>query len=421
MSRTNSTNRFFWIAAVLTCLGAGAFIVASGGEPDSNAHAVTATLRQPSERAALTRVRAEIHQSVPATPVLESPEEHISSDPASRQAAFERGKQTLRLYKEATIYPYWSRRADGATMHIIDWQKTYPVGQAWAVDSDRREIRADLTMDRLYAGPDETLTAVLEVTRVDDGAFFVPDELTARVEYFNPELEAWSIAEDIRWTRRGDQWSAEFTPSSMAALTTAPREVNFVANLRHGDRFSKQLRMPFRYATDSPFIVHGMVSDRVVDGSLELALDVSVLHKGPTLIQAGLFDEQGEKPIAVYDDYFRPEHTGRQQVAIRFFGRAIRESGINGPYRVRALHGHVRPSGQDGVELFYSVPDEPAMVTAEHPVTAFSSDEWSSPEREAKIAHYEHVIRELDPKDGDPSPKDGDPSDSPATSETKRW
>ncbi|MCG8420082.1 MAG: hypothetical protein MJE77_19305 [Proteobacteria bacterium] len=336
-------------------------------------------------------------QSISAPDIRDSSEESASSDAVSRKRALERAKKTLALYKETTTYPYWSRRADGSTMHLIDWQKTYPVGQVWAADAERREIRADLTMDRLFASPGETLTAILTVTRADDGSPFIPDEVTARVEYFNPEFEEWSKAKDVEWTRQGDQWRAEIQPSSIAPLTAAQRDVNFVASVRRGEAFSKELRMPFRYVAAPSFVVHGLAGDRVVDGSLELTLDVEVIHIGPTLIQAGLFDERGETPIAVYDDYFRPTQRGRQQVAIRFFGRAIRERGIAGPYRVRALHGHVRPPGDVPLELFYSVPDEPPLVTDEYPLTAFSSEEWNSPERSAKIALYEDVIRELEP------------------------
>jgi hypothetical protein len=391
--------KLVWALVALASIGAGMLLFSP--RPDATCASPGAGELSPrpaagDEEPDPAELEAALGTNRSSVPVFDAPEEPIPHDPLSRRSALERAKKTLELYKEATVYPYWSRRADGSTMHLINWQKTYPIGQPWAADTDGREIRADLTLDKLFAGPGEALTAMLTVTRTDDGTPFTPDDISARVEYFDASIDAWSKAEDVPWMRKDNAWVAKIRPSSIAALSAAPREAAFVASVRLGEDFFKELRMPFRYAASPALIFHGLVGDRIAGGSLEVVLDLEILHQAPTLIQAGLFDEAGKKPIAVYDDYFRPIHLGRQQVVIRFFGRAIRESGISGPYRIRALHGHVHLTHPVPLELFYSVPEEPPLVTRAHPLSSFSDAEWSSPDRDAKIAHYEDVIRELE-------------------------
>lgn len=328
------------------------------------------------------------------TPVVSTADEEPELTPAATEAVVEKAKQTLALYQKTTVYPFWSRPANGSTMHIIEWNKVFPVGQAWAADADGDEIRADLTLSQLFAGPGETIEAYLTVTKVRDGSPFVPDEMAGRVEYYDTASNVWRSADEVRWTARQGAWVAEINPTAMPVLTKEAHEVHFVTYLRQGEDFEKKLRIPFLYAAEEPIRMRGLAGDRVAAGSLEVKLDVEVLHLGPTLVQAGLFDERGERPIAVFDDYFRPTYLGRQTWTLRFFGRAIRESGISGPYRIRALHGHVRPDGRMK-ELFYAFPDEPPMLTGTYSAEDFSDDEWNAPERNEKIARYREFIEEV--------------------------
>lgn len=311
----------------------------------------------------------------------------------ARAHALERAERSLALYKEAMVYPPWSRPADGTTRHVLEWNQPWPVGQPFAADAEKRELRVDATLDKLYAAPGEALTATLRVSYLDDGQAAAPDELTGGVEWNEPG-GGWQRAADVVFTRDGERYLGRFVPSEIAALAKEPREAQLVADVRIGE-FKKRLAMRFLYVAAPPLVVHGVVGDRVVGGSLEVLLDVEVGHVAPTLVQAGLYDAAGKEAIAVFDDYVRPTATGRQTIAVRFFGKILRDRGIDGPYRLRALHGHVRVAGAVPEEQVWSFPDEPAALTGRHRAAAFAGDEWSSREKDDKIARYQGVIADL--------------------------
>src|SRR5262249_11848008 len=115
----------------------------------------------------------------------------------------------------------------------------------------------------------------------------------------------------------------------------------------------------------------------------------------PTLVQAGLYDAAGRRAIAVYDDYARPTSTGRQTITLRFFGKLFADARVDGPYRLRALHGFVKQPGQYPAEVFWDAPDEPPAMTAFHRATEFSGADWSDPALHEKLARYEQYVRDM--------------------------
>jgi hypothetical protein len=278
---------------------------------------------------------------------------------------------------------------------LAEWNRPWSVGQPFAADANQNEIRADVTLDKLYAAPGEALNAKLVVSYDDTAELVEPTSVKGRVELYETASESWKTATEVDFTRTAPgNYTASFTPSTIAALRGTPREARFITRVALGD-FFKDLPQIFQYAAEDVFTVTSMRSNRIVSGSLEIVLDVEVRHAVPTLVQATLFDADGKTGIAVYDEYFRPESTGPTQLTVRFFGKAIRGKGVGGPYSVRALHGHIKHPTAEPPEVFWARKDEPVLLTRAYDVSEFSDNEWSSPEKDAKIAQYTKMMEEL--------------------------
>lgn len=308
----------------------------------------------------------------------------------------ERVRKSLEIYKETMVYPPWSRPIDDATKHLLEWNKPWPIGQPFAADKDRREIRVDASLDKLFAGTGEPFTATVTIKyEHPPNEPVVPEQLSGRVQYLDGE---WKLAEEVTFAKVGDRYIATFTPSTIPALAAKPREAQLLVHVQMGELFPKELPIPFQYSATDSFTVEGLAGDHVTaDGSLEVALDVNVKHLAPTLVQAFLFDADGKRGISTYSEYFRPTAIGRQQVPIKFFGKSIYESRIGGRYRVQSLNGHVKVPGAMPPEVFWARSDQlPPLLTA-RPYSSgqFTRDAWTSTEKDAKIKQYEDLIRDL--------------------------
>ena len=312
-------------------------------------------------------------------------------------ASVERLRRTLALYEEASVYPPWSRpAAEGSAPHLLQPNAPASMGQPFAADSEGRQIRTDLVLDRWFVGPGETATATLTVTREDQpGATYVPSVAVMRVEYYDPERKEWPVAGELSVVRRDNQLVAVIDPSAIPLLAAAdpPPEVRLLAHVEVG-AFFKDLPINFRYASRPSFKVLGSAGDRVADGSLEVDLEVEVHHIAPTLVQGVLYDAAGTRPIATHERQFQPSRTGRQIVTLQFFGKALHEAGVNGRYRLKGLHGHVLVAGAESGGLFWSHSDEPPIVTRDYSSSQFSGAAWSSPEKEGMVARYRQLIEQ---------------------------
>jgi len=163
-----------------------------------------------------------------------------------------------------------------------------------------------------------------------------------------------------------------------------------MAYVRDGE-FAREIALDFAYSLDRPVVVRGIAFDRVVEGSLELGLDVELQTAAPIGLTATLFSGDGRTAIAVYDDRYFPARPGRQIIPVRFFGKIVHDRRIDGPYRLGAIHGYVYHHESTPDQLFFDHPDSAKLMTAAYPAAKFSPDDYQSPEVAARIAHYEAV------------------------------
>jgi hypothetical protein len=389
-------------AALALLMGLSAWFLLRSRAPHASVQPPAEALSEPSApagpRAPLEEPAVELE---PALADSAAPSELLPppmSAEEAREKSLEHAQRSLQLYRDTMVFPPWSRPYDGSTQHLVDWNRAWGVGQPFAADKSRREIRADVTLDKLYAGPGEAMAVTLTVSYVDTGDPTDPDALSGRVECYDIKSETWKLAADVAFSKSAaGHYRASFTPSSIAALSAAPQEARFIAHLKIAD-FFKDLPQPFQYAAKEVFAVRQLVAERVTEGSLEIVLDVDVSYVAPTLVQAALFDASGKTAIAVYDDYYRPAAVGRAQLSLRFFGKILRDKGLNGPYSLRALHGHVKVPTAEPPEVFWSRADSPPIITHAYSASQFSDSAWSAPEKAEKIDQYAQVISEFERK-----------------------
>jgi hypothetical protein len=88
----------------------------------------------------------------------------------------------------------------------------------------------------------------------------------------------------------------------------------------------------------------GEFSEQVVDGSLVVHAGVEIVRPAFTHVRLELF--AGEQPIAEAWLAYTPQAPGRQTVSVTFYGKVIRDQGVDGPYTIR--HGVLSTGGDDG-------------------------------------------------------------------------
>ena len=319
-------------------------------------------------------------------------------------------RRALEEYQQFAVYPPWSRPATPAYANNIAWNPPMstielsigPNGQVETEGGDQGLPRYTqrLAFDRLFAGPDEALTATLTVRR-DTGARVAFTAL-GQVQVFDESLEeehgyraAWETVGSVAFSDAPTDSTiklARFVPSRIPALATAPSRARLVVRVEVDGFKPSLITEEFQYAARAPFVVIDKVADRVAEGSLEIEFDVDVRHVRPVAVFALLSNAKGN--VAIYDGFFRPTKTGRQPMRITFFGKAIRDAAADGPYEVSALHGQVKLQPDD--ETFVWWGDQRKFSTRDYRAADFSGDEWQSPEKTEQIERMEQVLAHIE-------------------------
>ncbi|MCU0620045.1 MAG: hypothetical protein MUC69_00925, partial [Gemmatimonadales bacterium] len=83
---------------------------------------------------------------------------------------------------------------------------------------------------------------------------------------------------------------------------------------------------------------------------------------------------------------------GPVTLVLTFFGKALREAGVDGPYSIRAVHGTVKQTDEQGMQSIGWSHPQP-LTTRRYQASDFADAEWDAPEKQQKIGHYQALIQ----------------------------
>jgi hypothetical protein len=130
----------------------------------------------------------------------------------------------------------------------------------------------------------------------------------------------------------------------------------------------------------------GEFSEELREGSLVVHAGVEVLHPTFTHVRLELF--AGDQPVAQAWAAERVETAGRRAFDVTFYGKVIRDGGLQGPYTVR--HATLTTQGDDG--RFPEETVDPVLITRAYPLSAFTDRDKN--EGNALLAEQERLALE---------------------------
>jgi hypothetical protein len=161
----------------------------------------------------------------------------------------------------------------------------------------------------------------------------------------------------------------------------------------------KPLALGFAYSTQPPVRVLGVVGDKIVNGSLEVTLEVDIAGITPVRLRGALAKAGNlDRPIATYDKWYRPTAAGRQHVTLQFFGKILRDAELDGPYELFRIHGTAYVRGAQAPQVFFQ--EERTFRTRAYRAEQFDGDEWRDPEKDAKLRMYARARETIDRAEG---------------------
>jgi hypothetical protein len=195
----------------------------------------------------------------------------------------------------------------------------------------------------------------------------VTEDLTpvGTVEYVDDGTNGDAVAGDRVYT-------AVFQPGAETADVLSRSYLVQVKATTRG-RDERLAASSFLYSMPRAFLT-GSFADSNPDGSLAVDAEVDVLAPGRFHIEATLYDAAGQHKVAWAQAAAELE-PGRQWMRLPFFGLALRERGIDGPYLVR----YVALSTTTAMPNAKNRVVENAYVTAAYHATSFSEREFGDP------------------------------------------
>ncbi len=164
----------------------------------------------------------------------------------------------------------------------------------------------------------------------------------------------------------------------------------------------------------------GQSRDRIADGSLVISAEVNVIVPGYYELVANLFGENDE-PVAISRTKLDLK-AGKQWVDFLFFGRVLRDRGVESPFVLKGLRGErknlaVLPSelaGKSPEEMERLMqaslnrpaanqpnrevmpPSDKQLRTARYRLSEFSNRAYDSPDKKERLKLYEEQLRDAE-------------------------
>ncbi|HEY2747270.1 MAG TPA: hypothetical protein VGL86_21760 [Polyangia bacterium] len=304
-------------------------------------------------------------------------------------------KHAMEDYKRGAVYPPWSRPHDEGSKWLLQWNKPL-TEETMLGDDPEKGLTYFFDADKHHVAYGESYTSWIEVWKKEpDGTRHrvAVDVSSAWVMSTSGPTQGRALALSYHDDgadgdeRQGDlRYSNQIIPAEIDKLKKA-QSVRIEAIIEAEGEKRRVVR-DFSYAP-RPTLNILAVSDAASGGSLVVTLAVESFEKGLYTFQANLMSGDGQTAIAWTDQSY-PLDSGKQNVTLTFFGKAIRAVGLPGPYVIRDVRGFERFLDNSEANLWFSYPQ--AHGTRAYALAEFSDGEWDSDEKRAKLAQFQSLI-----------------------------
>jgi hypothetical protein len=343
---------------------------------------------------------------------VRSPEEE---EREARRALWEkrlnRAKFTLETYVAGTRYPPESR----PIREHPDQEQLAAPERTRGINRDNAQVQLKLKQDKVFVAGDEvvhfsvgcetTARAPLPCEVMGGVAHEAEHMLGEGVPVNGVPLAFVDDGSGGDALARDGTSTARFQPSQQGfPLYSGTLRVSF--QVRSGNAEGRAF-FDILFTPAPPARFTGKVREAVEHGSLQLYLGLQVRKAGRYVV-AGRVDDEAGVPFA-YVSFNEELPEGAQEVKLTVFGKLILDEAPTFPLKLRDVEGFLlKETGDPDRELLTTLKGY-VHTTREHPVSAFSADEWQSEERTRHIDEFTRDVNEAQKQLDAASAKRGPP------------
>ncbi len=284
----------------------------------------------------------------------------------------------LSVYLAHAIYPPSSRPLSYAHRDLIDYNRRHERPRPSRHDPS---IEVLYSADRYWLVGEQPLRSWLRVTRAGR-------PLAVQIH------EAWAqLGSDtllpLEYTRAVDGYANVLRLAQLDLGTRASvLRLSIVFGTAHW-RETAALRFVVSPTAGLPARFTGEFDDRIVQGSLHVDVGIAVERAGHFVIDCNLYGPDGQ-PIAWSRFKGRLERDD-SQLSLRFFGKVIRDAGVEGPWSIGQLRGGRYVEGA-AADMQMMKPFAGRYQTTAQQLSELSDLPWRSAHKTAKLAKLEQLL-----------------------------
>ncbi|MEO1172567.1 MAG: hypothetical protein AAFX94_11045 [Myxococcota bacterium] len=321
--------------------------------------------------------------------VSESPSDRAEDAPTEPEAQRRLlSANALELYRKNSRFPPNSRPLSWTDSDLI-----YPNArhESRRRSEDDEDIEFLFTADRYFVMGSEPLSASLEVWR--RGARIAPTIVNAQLQVVEPTV---GEPVPVPFQVENDVGLSVITPAQLVEGPHALLVAFEVAFEIEGTVQRSSFNFQFTPPVSVPAVFSGEFSGEIVDGSLVVAVGVAVTRPGYYIVDANLW--AGDEPVA-WTRFKGELSAGATELELEFFGKAIVESELDGPYRLGELRGS-RFDEARAPDMDHMPSLAPEFETEAFKFTDFADEEYDSEFKQRKLEALERAT--LDPNGAAP-------------------
>ena len=296
------------------------------------------------------------------------------------------------VYRAMTTYPPDSRPLEPYRHHdLIDWNQQQ--SSSLPVEGDPLGTTYLFTADAYWVLGETPLTCWLQVSQEDEPVEAEVLQAWARLDARRGEELTTAQREPIllEFQRDGDRNLTTFVPAERFADVRRPVNVLVYVEFTYDGA-----RTPVRAALQAlwnppgqePARFTGEFRDAVEGGSLVVYVGVEVTEPGFYNLDANLWSDAGE-PVA-WTKWRGDLEAGVHEAPLRFFGKAITDSGTSPPWRIEQLRGF-RYAAERYPAVQPMDPWDGSYTCGATLEDGISEEEWQDPMEAERLAELERV------------------------------